>query len=363
MDPVRPDYAQGGVAGLVSPLLGGRAPEWFPPGAEGADTIVLLVVDGLGWNALGAHRGELPALAGLEGRPITTVVPSTTATALTSITTGLPPAEHGMVGYRMYLSSGVLNALRWSMSPKHRPPDAEEIQPRLAFGGQPVPVVTEAGFKDSGFTAAHLRGGRFVGSHSPSGVVEHCRRLTRAGERLVYAYYESVDVVGHMHGLDDGFFAAELRYVDRLVGDLLDALSSETALVVTADHGHVQFSEAVELGPPEELVEAQAGDGRFRYLHARPGAAAELLEASTETHGARAWVFSREQLIDEGWLGPRPPSPSVRRRIGDVVLAAREPIFFADPKNPGERKLRSGHGSLTPDEMLVPLLVGRGRGA
>ena len=68
----------------------------------------------------------------------------------------------------------------------------------------------------------------------------------------------------------------------------------------------------------------------------------------------------REQLIDEGLFGPVAPSPEVRRRIGDVVLAAREPVGYVDPDNPGENKLLSGHGSLAPDEMLVPLLAMRG---
>ena len=48
---------------------------------------------------------------------------------------------------------------------------------------------------------------------------------------------------------------------------------------------------------------------------------------------------------------------NVAGRIGNVVLAAREPVAFVDPALPNERNLRSGHGSLTPDEMYVPLLA------
>ena len=71
-------------------------------------------------------------------------------------------------------------------------------------------------------------------------------------------------------------------------------------------------------------------------------------------------MFSRERLLDEGWLGPDPTGP-VRSRVGDVVLAAKAPVGFVDPTFPRETGLRSAHGSLTPDEMLVPLLAGRGR--
>jgi hypothetical protein len=86
-----------------------------------------------------------------------------------------------------------------------------------------------------------------------------------------------------------------------------------------------------------------------------------LLAAATDSCARYAWCFTRDRLIDEGWLGPKAPAPDVRRRIGDVILAAREPIGFVDPDNPGESNLISGHGSLTPDEMLVPLIAARGR--
>ena len=115
------------------------------------------------------------------------------------------------------------------------------------------------------------------------------------------------------------------------------------------------------LAPLAGLVADYGGDGRFRSLHAAPGGAAALLSASREHFDDVAWVLSREQLCDEGWLGPEPPSRNVRRRVGDVVLAAREPVAFVDPTHQRETGMLAGHGSVTPDEMLVPLLADRGR--
>ncbi len=71
-------------------------------------------------------------------------------------------------------------------------------------------------------------------------------------------------------------------------------------------------------------------------------------------------MFGRDELLDDGWLGPV-ASPATRRRVGDVVLAARDPVAFIDPALPREAGLISAHGSLTRAEMLVPLLAGRGR--
>jgi hypothetical protein len=113
--------------------------------------------------------------------------------------------------------------------------------------------------------------------------------------------------------------------------------------------------------PVAAYARAYGGDARLRYIYARPGAEASLLEAAGDAYGDQAWVFSRDQLVEEGWLGPEPPTDDVLARIGDVALAARFNVAFADPTHPRETRLKAGHGSLSPDEMLVPLLAGRGR--
>jgi hypothetical protein len=354
---VRPDYDGACITNAVRALQGGA--EWIPQAARGARCVVMLVLDGLGWVPLQHHLDELPTLRAMSGNPITSVVPSTTPTALTSISTGLPPAEHGVMAYRMLVGQGVLNVIRWAMP--GAPPDTMDIQPREAFAGQPLPVVTRAQFRDTKFTEILYRGATQYGYFSTSGLVQHVKALAASGERFIYAYYDGPDLVAHMHGMHGAFFAAELAFCDTLIGDLLDTLPDDVAVVVTADHGHVHFTDRIELGALEGLCAAQAGESRFRYLHAKPGAANELLAGATELCEPYGTAFTRDQLIDEGWFGPRPPSPEVRRRIGDVVLAASEPVGFVDPANPGESRLLSGHGSLTAGDMLVPFIGTRGR--
>jgi hypothetical protein len=355
VEPVRPDYEGGGITNLIRGLQSKAA--WVPEAARNADSVVLLILDGLGHEEITRRRALLPNISQLEGAPITSVVPSTTPTALSSISTGLAPSEHGIIGYRMWLGRNVLNVIRWAMQGQD-PPEPEELQPREAFNGQSLPVVSRAQFRDSKFSSLLYRGAAFHGYFTTSGLVERCRLLVEAGERFIYAYYDGPDLVAHVHGMKDGFFASELEFCDRLVGELLASLPSSTALVVTADHGHVHFEERIELDALNKMCTAQSGESRFRYLHAREGVADELFSAASELFSSKAWCFTRDQLIDESWLGPQAPSPEVRRRIGDVILAAREPIGFVDPANPGEGLLQSGHGSLTPDEMLVPLLAG-----
>ncbi len=364
-DPTLAAYGSGSLTEVVAALFApAGARDLLPDAARDAGSVVLLAVDGLGANALDRHAHCLPTLGAMDRTVITSVLPATTAAALTSLTTGVPPARHGLVGYRVLLDDQVLNTLRWQFESgrNNRPPDPHSIQRVDAFRGRPVPVVTKSEFRRTGFTGAHLGRGPFHGWKTVSVLVEHCRRLVAAGERFVYAYYPGVDEVAHEYGLTDGFYEAELRATDALVAHLLDVLPDDCAVVITADHGQVDIPpdawvDTADIAP---LLRAQSGDARFRHLHARAGAAAELAQECEQRFGAFTWVRTRRQLIDEAWLGPQ-PAPAVGGRIGDVVLMPFEPVGFIDPALPRERGLRSAHGAPTADEMLVPLLAARGR--
>ena len=361
VDPVLPALDGACVANIVPALFGRVDDTWIPEIARSADAVVLLVLDGLGWSAVQDHAPSMPRLTGMQGTSITTVAPSTTATALTSIATGLAPAQHGIVGYRMLVGDEVLNVLRWSASKRGRLPEPNDVQRYAPFLGQEVPVVTRSEFRDTGFTRAHLRGTRLAGWHTTVGLIEQCVRAIEAGERFVYAYYPGIDAIAHEFGLHDGVFANELAFADRLVGELVDALPASAALLVTSDHGQIHLEAESWIDVPElgALSTTMAGDGRFRYLYAAPGGARDLLAAARELVSDRAWVWSRAELLDMGVLGAD-ATGNVPARVGNVVLAAREPVAFVDTALPNERSLRSGHGSLTPDEMYVPLLAAYG---
>jgi Type I phosphodiesterase / nucleotide pyrophosphatase len=359
--PLLPSYGGACISSIVPALLAPpeEAPPWLPAAALDAEQVVLLVIDGLGWHQLDARRELTPTLAAMDGGPITTVAPSTTATALTSISTGLSPGEHGIVGYRMAVHGEVLNVLRWTTSTgdarSSLPP--QKLQSTVPFLGHRPPVVTRAEFAESGFTQAHLDGVRFVGYRTLGTLVQEIRRLAGAGEPFVYAYYEGLDKVSHEYGLGD-HYERELRWIDHLVGEVLSVLPPGTTLLVTADHGQVEVGENVLELPADVIthVSMQSGEGRLRWLHARPGRASALLEAASHTLGNDAWVRSRDEAIAEGWFGPS-VADSIATRFGDVLLAARTDVAFHDPADTGPYKLVGRHGSLTAEEMLVPLLA------
>lgn len=360
--PIVPDYGGACLTNVVPILLErpDSLPEWFPSSALDADRVVLLLLDGLGWEQLRERQRLAPTLHAMEGGPIQSVLPTTTATALTSLATGMTPGDHGVIGYRIHVHGEVLNVLRWTTAAgdaRHTIPP-QKIQPNLPFLGHRPPVVTKAEFARTGFTLAHLDGVRFTGYRMASSLVTEIARLTRTSEPFVYAYYDGVDKVSHEYGLGE-HFDAEVAAADRLVGDVLAAVPSGTAVVVVSDHGQVDVGANVVPLAPEVAahVSLQSGEGRFRWLHARPGHATALFDACVAHHAGQAWVRTRDQIVHEGWFGPQ-VSADALARLGDVALVARDDVAFSEPTDTGPFDLIGRHGSATAAEIRVPLLVG-----
>lgn len=353
------------MSAIVPALLGPQGtrviPAWMPAPVEAARSVVLLVVDGLGWHQLQAHKKFLPTLSSMAGGSITTVAPTTTVTALTSITTGLAPGEHGMMGYRMDMGRQVVQMLRWADDKgdlrTSYPP--EIVQPTPPFMGSAIPVVSKAEFDSTAFTAAHLRGTRSFGWRAASSIAVTVGSLLRAGHQFVYAYYDGVDKIAHERGFGD-FYEAELRTVDRLIGDIAEQLTPDSVLLVTADHGQVHVGDNTIVPHPDVVagVSYQSGEGRFRWLHAKGGATEDVLAAAKSHYADVAWIVSRDEAIDGGWFGPR-VTDAARKRLGDVALLPFTDTSFEDAGDTGPFQLVCRHGSLTEAEVDVPLLAFR----
>jgi hypothetical protein len=275
----------------------------------------------------------------------------------------MTPAEHGILGYKFVVDgpSGkeVLNVLRWTTvsgdARKFLAPSV--VQPRPAFGGFEVPVVSRADFSGTGFSQAHQQGVREVSWHLPSSIPLLVRSLLSEGEPFVYAYYEGVDKIAHATGLGE-LYGAELSFADSLVAQTLSVLPEGAALGITADHGQVDIGARAVVVAPEVAAQsaAMSGESRFRWLHSWPGRADILMDRAVSRYSAEAWVATRDEVVSSGALGGV-PSEEALARLGDVLLVPLGDNAYLDPTDPGEARLVSRHGGLTPEEMLVPLLA------
>ena len=356
-----------GAAGFANPLQ-----------IEPAARVCLLLVDGLGWELLRANPAAAPFLNAMAREPLTAGFPATTAASLSSLATGLPPGEHGLVGYTMAVPGydRAFNTLTWSLYGVG--PRVDLVNELVPESFQPVPTLGEravaAGMRIhhlgpafhewSGLTRAIGRGERFHPADSLEAVTDGALRLLNAPSTFVFGYHPRLDAAGHVHGVASQAWKEELVTVDHAVRQLAEQLPRETALVVTGDHGMVDLrpEERLDLADQPDLaagVRILGGEARARYVGAAPGAIGDVLSAWQSKLGDRMWVWGREEAIATGIFGPR-ITDRARVRIGDIVAAAFGRVGIVERSvDPAQARLNGHHGSLTSAEQLVPLLVYR----
>ena len=370
---VQPAYGRrslGDVVPAVASALGVAPDLWQDRTAElvlpAAPAYVVFLVDGLGSRLLDRYAHAAPFLSALaEGQAAGTAgVPSTTATSLTSLGTALTPGTHGLVGFtsRVPGTDRLLNALFWDKSV-----DPLEWQPhptafaQLAALGVSVTSVNKRGFQGSGLTAAAHRGAAFVGADRVGERIAAVVAAARARPSLTYVYDGDLDWTGHRYGVASSHWLQQLAMVDAEAEQLAESLPAGTRLVVVADHGMVDSPAASRTDVDEHLelrdgVALLGGEARFRHLYCRGGGVPDVLATWRGFLGDRAEVLSRDEALAKGWFGAS--QPGMLPRIGDVVVASRgDHAVFSSVDFAYETTLVGLHGSLTPAEMLIPILV------
>ena len=378
--PPLPRYGTRSLGELVPSLLSCLRIAGFanPLGIEPAGRVCLLLVDGLGWELLRLNPAAAPFLNSIAREPLTTGFPATTAASLSSLATGVPPGEHGLVGYTMALPGydRAFNTLTWSLygvGPRVDLVDEvvpESFQPlpplaeRAAAAGLRIHHLGPAFHEWSGLTRAIGRGERFHPADSLEAVTEGALRLLNAPRAFVFGYHPRLDAAGHVRGVGSQAWRDELIAVDHAVRLMAEQLPADTLLVISGDHGMVDLrpEERLDLADHPDLaagVRILGGEARARYVGTQPGATGDVLSAWRSRLADRMWVWTREEAIATGIFGPR-VSDRARERMGDIVAAAFGLVGIVERNvDPAQARLNGHHGSLTPAEQLVPLLVYR----
>jgi len=366
--PVLPRYGESTLSDLASALLAalGVPGEDDPLGLPATSRACLLVVDGLGWELLRDQPAIAPFLSELavNSAPLTAGFPATTVTSLSSLGTGRPPGQHGMLGYQVAIpgTSKMLNGLRWdnSVDPRAWQPGTTIYERAAAAGVQTYRVAASA-LERTGLSAAVMRGTQYRPADSLGALVAQAANALRESDRvLVTVYHGQLDGTGHTFGAASDAWRYHLGHVDKLAEQLAATLPAGTPLYVTADHGMVDVApdDRIDVDTVPELREGVAmlgGEPRARHVYAKPGAAEDVLAAWAEVIGDRAWVLRRDEAITAGWFGP--VDPALAGRIGDVVAAPAGPFaIVATRAERLESSLIGMHGSLTSADQLVPLL-------
>lgn len=392
--PVRPDYAGGSLVNLMASIgeaLGYREPEpaghpplsLLPPDRlRDARNIVLLVLDGLGDQYL-ARRGAHTRLHAHRIGGMTSVFPSTTATAITTFLTGATPREHGLTGWHLWLDEigAVVSILPCRTRGDGRLLREVGVNPLRLFR-EPIPLASRLAASCASVSPRWIIDSDYNLAHSTTALrfpwetreqffdrIVDAVRAPAADRRFIYAYYPEIDAASHDHGPDSLEVAAELWRIDEGFARLLERLrGTDTAVLVTADHGFIE-------APPERNLELDrhpgiasllarplCGERRLAYAYVRPEHSAGFPSALRTEFGPVVQAVPSAQLVSDGWFGPDRgrDHPAFAGRIGDWTLMMA-PGWTVKDWLPGERRHRlvGVHGGTTPQEMQVPLLFAR----
>ncbi|MCM8626675.1 alkaline phosphatase family protein [Accumulibacter sp.] len=380
---VLPDYHGRGLANLMQSIATacGSGHRLYPQLAAltaeplaRARHVILLLIDGLGLRTLtrSACAGHLQRhLIGT----ITSVFPSTTASAITTVMTGLAPAHHGLTGWHMHMEeidqTLAILPLTPRVGPARRSPEDLPVQ---LFGHDSLFqaldrdcwVVSPKSIAGSAFNVWHARGARTAAYTS---LAELCACLVgliedNASSRYIYAYYPELDSCSHHCGTDSRQAQQTLAAIDRVFGELLHRLrGSGTWLLLTADHGFIDSParRVIDLADHPELAgllsRPLCGERRVAYCYVAPDNPQPFESYVRRRLGRAAHVHVSEQLIGAGWFGPPPANPRLASRTGDYTLLMKDNWTIKDWL-PGEQRfaMLGVHGGLSAAEMRVPLV-------
>lgn len=331
-----------------------------------AESVVLVLIDGLGALSLRAHAGHARTLtAGMAKKDVAhSVFPSTTVAALTSILTGVWPGEHGLVGYRVLdparnvlvnqltgWESDGLDPLTWQPVPT--------IFERARGDDRPAFAVGVAAYANSGFTRATLRGADFVAAETPAERVTAAYELaaTHPGA-LVYCYLPEVDKAGHRHGVDSPQWTEALEAIDAA---LARRVPPGVGVLVTSDHGMLDVPahrQVILEADHLDGVRHVGGEPRMLHVYLEEDADAAALTARWRADlDGLADIGTREQVIADGLFGTTVTSAAASR-IGDLLVVPRGngAIYDGTAHDQRGRSMIGQHGGFTPEERQVPVI-------
>jgi predicted AlkP superfamily pyrophosphatase or phosphodiesterase len=376
-----PDYGGGSLVNLMSSItaaLGGHSPypslAALPPQTlAGARHLVLLVIDGLGLDYLSSHDGALRRH--LHGQ-LTSVFPSTTASAIPTFLTGLAPQQHGLTGWNMYFREigAVVAPLPFRVRTGRHALREAGVTPATLFGLTPLfdrlplpcHVVSPRSIVHSDFNVALSGRAQRHGYETLDELfAQIAGLLNHDAPSYIHAYWPQLDSLAHEHGIRSEPVAAAFAALDAAFEGLLDAVTRNgSRIIVTADHGFID-------SPPEQTIDLDdhpalrdtlllplCGEPRMAYAYVRAGREKPFEDYVQERLADRIHLFRSEDVLQQGWLGPGAAHPGLRDRLGDYALIPRGQAILRDWLKGEERYTHVGvHGGLSAAEMNVPLVV------
>ncbi len=386
---MKPDYGNS-ILNLINSITSkfGLVPRHkpLPPETLGerfktAKRVVVLLVDAMGYEpARTLHEKGVFRHIG-SPQKLSSVFPSTTVNALSTMATAASPIEHGMLGYILHLKEFGTLANMIEFTPIGMSRDAlvsrganpssflgvSTIYEDLRnYGVNPL-VITASAFKESGLSKVHNHNASVQGYIDMIDMMTKLRKAIES-ERFsyIYSYWPMVDAMGHLYGPDSEEYSEEIRITLRnfeeiVYSKLSPSLKDETVFLITADHGQIRtkWQKDYTLSAEDDFVASldimPCGEPRMMYLYTKN--IERTLEEGRKFFGDSVDFRRASDMMEGGFFGPGNPYEKSILRIGDLIALPKEDVSFTIKYTGNERHLKGKHGGLSSEEMDVPLFV------
>jgi hypothetical protein len=355
---------------------------------EGIEQIIVVLIDALSFSRFMQWTSNRTSDSSFEAGsifPLTSVVPSTTSTVLTTIWTGRSPAEHGILGYELFLREYGLVANMITHSPAalakspgllyqagFNPEEALPIPnlgPHLLEAGIETFALLSKNIMNSGLSRMHYTDVDVYGFTTVSDLWHIAKQLANLplnARRLIWVYYGSIDTLSHSYGPDSDQVRTEYQSFMNSMRDIfVEGISDDTrgrsALLLLSDHGQIattqnpHFELSSHPSFTNRLHMLPTGENRFSFLHMRPGQREAVLEYIKRTWPRSFYHLNSHHALEVGLFGPGEPAKESHHRLGDQIIISKGENYLWWASKPN--KLLGRHGGLSFDEMVVPLFA------
>ena len=402
-DFIFPDYKKysiSNIASSVSNLFGIKSeknnlPEHVLPN-NGEESVVLFLIDGLGFNQFQKNINQIKLFKKLEKKseifPLTSVFPSTTPAALTSIHTGLTPQEHGLPEWTVYFEEAdkIIETLPF------RPIFDPNRETMLGLGGYPEMLYegntiyldlkkdgiksflfTNQEYHDSAYSKMSQNGAEVIGYSTYSDLITKLISNLESYKKPAYyfIYWTSIDSSQHAFGPNSNEHFLSMEYLSSILeNEFFSKISPEVSkkikFIMTADHGQSSIKgediiylnnylnlESSYLWGKSKRAIHPTGSPHDVFLHIFDPKIKEILDFLRTELKQKADILLIDEAIDMGLFGTGVPTEKFIKRIGDILILPHLGYHVWYKHIEGfEWKQKGIHGGLSEDEMLVPFI-------
>lgn len=338
--------------------------------------IILLVIDGLGYEFLKNNFKESFLNKNTISK-ITSVFPSTTASAITTFKTALPPNQTAITGWFMNLKElGSVCAIlpftpRFGLIPidlfNYNIKNIIDTKSFFSKINCNKYIISETNINNSAYNNYFKNNAKLVNYNTLNGMFMQIKKTINKdkNKKYIYAYWSLFDSLSHHFGSNSKDVKKHFLALDKKIKSFTNSIkNTNTTLIITADHGFIDTNKNkviwLEDYPKikECLTMPLCGEPRVIYCYVKSNKTKEFEKLVKNKLNKFCNIYKSSDLIKKNYFGLFIENEKLIDRIGDYTLIMKENYILKDKLLDEKKGFEIGnHGGISKEEMYVPLFV------